>query len=57
MTQAVALFVIETQCVGAVLIVVSILGLIGIGIMWDALRNAPMIEDTPLEKGVSDIRP
>lgn len=56
-TQAVALFVVQTQCVGVVLSVGAVLGLIGMAVMWKAIADAPMCDDVPEPKGVSDIRP
>lgn len=56
-TQAVALFVAQTQCIGVVLAVGAVLGLIGMAVMWKAIADAPMCDDVPEPKGVSDIRP
>lgn len=57
MSQAVALFVAQTQCVGAALLVVAVLGLISMGVMWKAIADAPLCDDEPEPKGISDIRP
>lgn len=56
-TQAVALFAVETQCIGAALCIVAVLGLVSMGIMWKAIADAPLLDDVPEPKGVSDIRP
>lgn len=60
--EAVALiryFVFETQCIGIFMTVFAVVGLICWGLMFAAIRTAPVcdVDDYPIPTGVSDIRP
>lgn len=57
MTQAVARFVIETQCIGLACIALAVAIAVGLCLVGYAIHTAPTIEDAPEDKGISDIRP
>lgn len=54
---AIGLFVLETRCIGLACIALAVVIAVGLCLVGYAIHTAPTIEDAPLDKGVSDIRP